>query len=142
MKKQSLLLALILFISGVFSNPVSAQLPLAASRRHTFEIGSDAFLLDGKPIVLRVGEMHFARVPREYWRQRLQLLKSMGMNAVCVYLFWNYHEFEQGKFDCGRGRPMPRSFAAPRSGRGCGLCCAPARTHAPSGTAADCRGGF
>ena len=25
----------------------------------------------------------------------------MGLNAVCVYLFWNYHEWEEGKFDWG-----------------------------------------
>lgn len=71
----------------------------AAEPRHTFEIGDEAFLLDGKPFVIRTGEMHFTRVPHEYWRHRLQLLKSMGMNAVCAYLFWNFHEFEEGKFD-------------------------------------------
>lgn len=84
--------------TGAFHS-AHAQPPAAAVAKHTFEIGKDAFLLDGKPTVLRVGEMHFARVPREYWRHRIQLLKSMGMNAVCAYLFWNYHEFEQGKFD-------------------------------------------
>ncbi|MCP5532017.1 MAG: beta-galactosidase [Akkermansiaceae bacterium] len=75
--------------------PAAAQAP----KRHTFEIGDEAFLLDGKPFVIRTGEMHFTRVPHEYWRHRLQLLKAMGMNAVCAYLFWNFHEFEEGKFD-------------------------------------------
>jgi beta-galactosidase len=55
--------------------------------------------LDGKPFVIRTGEMHFTRVPRDYWRHRLQLLKAMGMNAVCAYLFWNFHEFEEGTYD-------------------------------------------
>ncbi len=90
-------LALMTLIGSASVIPVQAQ--PAATARHTFEIGKDAFLLDGKPAVLRVGEMHFARVPREYWRHRLQMLKAMGMNAVCAYLFWNYHEFEPGKFD-------------------------------------------
>ena len=67
--------------------------------KHSFAIGDKDFLLDGKPIVLRVAEMHFTRVPREYWRNRLQSVKAMGMNAVCAYLFWNFHEFEQGKYD-------------------------------------------
>ena len=71
----------------------------SAQARHTFSIGPKDFLLDGKPIVIRCGEMHFARVPREYWRHRLQLLKAMGMNSVCAYLFWNYHEREPGKFN-------------------------------------------
>ncbi len=77
----------------------TAQTAKAGKAAHTFSIGSEAFELDGKPIELRVGEMHFARVPKEYWRHRLQLIRAMGMNAVCAYLFWNFHEFEEGKFD-------------------------------------------
>ena len=71
----------------------------AADATHTFSIGEKDFLLDGKPIVIRTGEMHFTRVPREYWRHRLQMLRAMGMNAVCAYLFWNFHEFEPGKYN-------------------------------------------
>ena len=62
----------------------------------TFEIGERDFLLDGKPLQIRCGEIHFARVPREYWRHRLKLCKAMGLNTVCAYLFWNYHEWEPG----------------------------------------------
>jgi len=66
---------------------------------HTFEIGKTDFLLDGKPFVIRCGEIHFPRVPREYWRERLRMCHAMGLNTVCVYLFWNYHEWEEGKYD-------------------------------------------
>jgi beta-galactosidase len=38
-------------------------------------------------------------VPAEYWRQRLQMAKAMGLNTVCAYLFWNQIEFQPGKFD-------------------------------------------
>jgi beta-galactosidase len=69
----------------------------AASQR--FTVGHDAFLLNGQPLQIRCGEMHFARVPREYWQHRLKLIKAMGLNAVCAYLFWNYHEWREGKFD-------------------------------------------
>lgn len=65
----------------------------------TFEIGNEHFLLNGKPFLIRCGEMHFARIPRPYWRHRLQMAKAMGMNAVCAYLFWNQHEPTEGKFD-------------------------------------------
>lgn len=64
----------------------------------TFEIGEKDFLLDGKPLQIRCGELHFARVPREYWRHRLQMCKAMGLNTVCAYLFWNFHEREPGQF--------------------------------------------
>ncbi|MCU7549722.1 beta-galactosidase [Chitinophagaceae bacterium LB-8] len=65
----------------------------------TFAIGDSSFLLNGKPYVIRCGEMHFARIPKEYWRHRLQMAKAMGLNAVCAYLFWNFHETELGKFN-------------------------------------------
>lgn len=64
-----------------------------------FEIGKADFLLDGKPIRLLCGELHFARIPREYWAHRLKLLRAMGLNTVAVYLFWNRHEPQPGKFD-------------------------------------------
>lgn len=67
--------------------------------RHRFEIGEKDFLLDGKPLVIRCGEMHFARIPPEYWRHRLKMAKAMGLNTVCAYLFWNFHEWEEGRFD-------------------------------------------
>jgi len=65
----------------------------------TFAIGDSSFLLNGKPYVIRCGEMHFARIPRDYWRHRLQMAKAMGLNTVCAYLFWNFHETEPGKFN-------------------------------------------
>ena len=66
---------------------------------HTFEVGEENFLLDSARFQIRCGEMHFSRIPMEYWKHRLQMCKAMGMNTVCAYLFWNYHEFEEGKFD-------------------------------------------
>ena len=65
----------------------------------SFAIGETEFLLNGQPFVIRCGEIHFPRVPREYWRHRLQMCRALGLNAVCVYLFWNFHEWEEGKFD-------------------------------------------
>ena len=70
-----------------------------AAPAHTFEIGSNVFLLDGQHFQIRCGEMHAARVPEEYWRDRLRMAKAMGLNTVCAYLFWNEIEPEQGKFD-------------------------------------------
>ena len=66
---------------------------------HTFAIGANAFLLDGHPFQIRCGEVHAARVPVEYWRNRLRMAKAMGLNTVCAYLFWNQIEPEPGKFD-------------------------------------------
>jgi len=70
-----------------------------AQQKHTFEIKGGNFLYDGKPIQIHSGEMHFARVPKAYWRQRLQMMKAMGLNTVATYVFWNYHETAPGFWD-------------------------------------------
>jgi beta-galactosidase len=43
--------------------------------------------------------VHAPRVPPEYWRHRLRLVKAMGLNTVCAYLFWNLHEPRPGEFN-------------------------------------------
>jgi beta-galactosidase len=74
----------------------SAQKPKA---RHTFMLGTSEFLLDGNPYQIISGEMHPARIPFEHWRHRIQMAKAMGCNTISVYIFWNYHEKEEGVFD-------------------------------------------
>lgn len=64
-----------------------------------FEIGEKTFLLDGKPFVIKAAELHYPRIPRDYWEHRIQMCKSLGMNAICLYVFWNYHEQNPGEFD-------------------------------------------
>ena len=77
-------------------NPSSVSAQIA---RHTFTIGEDDFLLDGKRLQIRCGEIHAPRVPKEYWRHRMQMAKAMGLNTVCAYLFWNMHEPRPGEFN-------------------------------------------
>ena len=74
-------------------------LSVCAAGPHEFEAGNGAFLLDGKPFLIRAGELHYARIPREYWDHRIKMTKALGMNTICMYLFWNYHEPEQDQFD-------------------------------------------
>ena len=66
---------------------------------HTLSFNEKDFLLDGKPLQLISGEMHFARIPQEYWRDRLKMAKAMGLNTIATYIFWNYHEPEKGKYN-------------------------------------------
>ena len=70
-----------------------------AAGRHTFALGHDEFLLDGKPFQMLSGEMHPARIPPEYWRHRIRMAKAMGLNTIAVYLFWNFYELSEGRFD-------------------------------------------
>ena len=74
-------------------------LTVCAAGPHEFEAEKGAFLLDGKPFLIRAGELHYARIPRAYWDHRIKMTKALGMNTICMYLFWNYHEPEMDQFD-------------------------------------------
>ena len=75
------------------------SLPLFAQQKHTFSLGKNDFLLDGKPFQIISGEMHPARIPKMYWRQRIQMAKAMGCNTIAVYVFWNYLETPKDNWD-------------------------------------------
>ncbi|SFN50441.1 beta-galactosidase [Chryseobacterium oleae] len=72
---------------------------LIDSQKRNFDIKDGHFLLDGKPFTIYSGEMHYPRVPSEYWKHRLQMMKAMGLNTVTTYVFWNYHEESPGKWN-------------------------------------------
>ncbi len=78
---------------------------------HTFELGKKAFLLDGEPFRMISGEMHPARIPREYWHHRILMAKAMGCNTIAAYVFWNYHEKAEGEFDFTTGNRDIATFA-------------------------------
>lgn len=64
-----------------------------------FEAGDGTFLLNGQPFVVKAAELHYPRIPRPYWDQRIKLCKALGMNTICLYTFWNAHEPVEGQFD-------------------------------------------
>ena len=76
--------------------PASMQ---AANKPGTFTTGDKTFLLNGKPFVVKAAEVHYPRIPRPYWEHRIQMCKALGMNTVCIYVFWNIHEQKEGQFD-------------------------------------------
>ena len=65
----------------------------------TFTVGKGTFLLNGEPFIVKAAEVHYPRIPRPYWEHRIQMCKALGMNAVCIYIFWNIHEQKEGQFD-------------------------------------------
>ncbi|XP_070130056.1 beta-galactosidase-1-like protein 3 isoform X18 [Equus caballus] len=63
-------------------------------------VGSNPyFTLEGHKFLIFGGSIHYFRVPREYWRDRLLKLKACGFNTVTTYVPWNLHEPERGRFD-------------------------------------------
>ncbi len=71
----------------------------AGAQTHTFAVEKDHYVLDGKPYQVVSGELHYARIPREYWRARLKMARAMGLNTVATYVFWNVHEPKPGVYD-------------------------------------------
>lgn len=65
----------------------------------TFSIGETNFLLNGQPFQIKAGEIHPARIPHEYWADRLQMMHAMGLNTVSIYTFWNQFEPRAGEFN-------------------------------------------
>src|SRR5215831_16829709 len=98
--QKALLRALITFLV-LGSCSCAGQAPDRGNiqRPHTFTIEGEHFSLDGKPFKILSGELHYARIPREYWRLRLRMAKAMGLNTVATYVFWNVHEPEPGVYD-------------------------------------------
>ena len=70
-----------------------------AQKTGTFTVGDKTFLLNGKPFVVKAAEVHYPRIPRPYWEHRIKMCKALGMNAVCIYIFWNIHEQQEGQFN-------------------------------------------
>ena len=94
MKNLLLIILLSLILTTVFTQPIAAN-----KSAHTFGWKGENFLLDGKPFQIISGDMHYARVPREYWRDRMRKMKAMGLNTLTTYVFWNLHEPKPGQFD-------------------------------------------
>ena len=71
----------------------------AQAREGDFTAGKNTFLLNGQPFVVKAAELHYPRIPRPYWDQRIKMCKALGMNTICLYVFWNIHEQQEGKYD-------------------------------------------
>ncbi|XP_057663214.1 beta-galactosidase-1-like protein 3 [Diorhabda carinulata] len=65
------------------------------SDNHTY------FTLNNKNITIFSGALHYFRVPKLYWRDRLKKYRAAGLIAVETYVPWNLHEYQNGRFDFG-----------------------------------------
>src|SRR5437879_491907 len=75
--------------------PTSGEFHMGNSRSpdgQTVTVDSDSLLLNGKPWTPVMGELHFARVPEDEWREELLKMKAGGIDIVSTYVFWIHHE--------------------------------------------------
>src|SRR5271169_5447057 len=94
--RRILSMLVVLVLGGV---PVARAQSSPAANAHHIGIEGDHFSLDGKPLQIISGELHYERIPREYWRDRLQKARAMGLNTISTYVFWNAHEPKPGVYD-------------------------------------------
>jgi len=73
--------------------------PAMLMKAGNFTVGDKTFLLDGQPFIVKAAEVHYPRIPRPYWEHRIQMCKALGMNTLCIYAFWNFHEQQMGEFN-------------------------------------------
>ena len=88
-----------LLTTMLFAGMMMCGMPAYAQKKGTFTAGENTFLLNGKPFVVKAAEIHYPRIPREYWEHRIKMCKALGMNTICIYIFWNIHEQKEGEFD-------------------------------------------
>ncbi|GAB3741938.1 beta-galactosidase [Microlunatus parietis] len=56
-------------------------------------------IIDGEPRVIFAGEVHYFRLARDEWRDRLVALRDTGAQAVATYIPWVVHELPDGRID-------------------------------------------
>ncbi|XP_029981158.1 beta-galactosidase-1-like protein isoform X1 [Sphaeramia orbicularis] len=72
-----------------------------ASGKRSFSIDykNNCFLKDDQPFQYISGSIHYSRIPQYYWKDRLLKMYMTGLNAVQVYVPWNFHEGAQGVYN-------------------------------------------
>lgn len=87
---------ILLFVSvNLVCLAVSGNL-VSGERSFSIDYKTDCFLKDGKPFQYISGSIHYSRIPRYYWKDRLVKMYMAGLNAIQVYVPWNFHESVQG----------------------------------------------
>ena len=68
-------------------------------RTFTVDRQRGTFLKDGKPFRYVSGSLHYFRIPREYWEDRLKKVRAAGLNAVQIYIEWSFHEKKHREYN-------------------------------------------
>ncbi len=100
-------------ISKAGSPIISGHLKLGSNKSpsgETLDANSLYFIKNGKPWYPVMGEIHFSRYPRAQWEESILKMKAAGIDVIASYVFWIYHEEEEGKFDWSGDNDL-RAFA-------------------------------
>ncbi|BCJ96076.1 hypothetical protein acsn021_36450 [Anaerocolumna cellulosilytica] len=67
--------------------------------RTEYSVNEKYLLKNGQPWFPMMGEMHFTRYPRQYWKESLYKMKAGGIEIVSTYVFWLHHEEIEKEYD-------------------------------------------
>ncbi|XP_045411575.1 beta-galactosidase-1-like protein 2 isoform X3 [Lemur catta] len=73
--------------------------PWLPQREYGLQAKGQNFMLEDSTFWIFGGSIHYFRVPKEYWRDRLLKMRACGLNTLTTYVPWNLHEPERGRFD-------------------------------------------
>lgn len=79
---------------------------LGAPRSFSVDYKNDCFLKDGERFRYISGSIHYSRIPRVYWKDRLLKMYMAGLNAIQTYIPWNYHEESPGRYSFSGDRDV------------------------------------
>ncbi|HEY0867836.1 MAG TPA: beta-galactosidase [Fimbriimonas sp.] len=63
------------------------------------EMRDRRLVIDGKPALVFAGEIHYFRLRRDEWEDRVRKAKDLGCAAIASYIPWIVHEQREGKID-------------------------------------------
>lgn len=71
-----------------------------------------SILIDGEPRAVLAGEVHYFRLSRAAWADRVRAAAEAGLNAVASYIPWIWHELPDGTIDVTGGTRPERDLGA------------------------------
>ncbi len=73
-----------------------------------FSIGEHDFLLDGRPLQILSGALHYFRIHPDQWSDRIAKARQLGLNTIETYVAWNAHSPRPGEFRTEGGLDLGR----------------------------------
>jgi beta-galactosidase len=73
-----------------------------------YGVNSLYFTRNGQAWLPVMGEIHYARVPNEFWQESVLAMKAGGIDIIATYVFWLFHEELQGQYDWQGDRNLRR----------------------------------
>uniref|UniRef100_A0A3B3VQC3 Beta-galactosidase n=1 Tax=Poecilia latipinna TaxID=48699 RepID=A0A3B3VQC3_9TELE len=75
------------------------QMDVKTIKKMGLNTNSSQFTLEEKPFCILGGSVHYFRVPRPYWRDRLMKMVACGINTLTTYVPWSLHQPEKDVFN-------------------------------------------